>query len=531
MADNAVGVGARYWAFVSYSHKDTAFGRRLHRRLERYALPRRLVGRKTTQGVVPKRLAPVFRDREEFSAAADLSTEVRAALAASRSLVVICSPAAAASQWVSREIELFRALHPDRPIFAVIRDGEPQDSMPEALRRAGVDGQIIEPLAADFRRDGAQLAFFKLVAGIVGIGLDELVQRDATRRLQRVTAVTAAALVAVLAMGALTIFALKAQAEAERQRGQAEGLVRFMYTDLRDGLKSVGRLPLMGAVNARALRYYDQEGDDLPPISRAQRARVLQAMGEDDETRGDHDAALKKFREAWNTTSALLAAAPADPDRIFDHAQSEYWVGFDAYERREFGAAKKHWLVYRSLAWQLLATDRKNPWYLRELGFAEGDLCAAAFKLPDGHAETLTKCAAAVAYMEAAGREHPSDQMRADIAKEQSWLADAYRYNGDNRNAIAHRLVEEKILNQLIESDPQNMMYRGRWIPLQRVLARFEDESGKHQAALDRLAHARTMLNAMIAFDPSNKAWAELRTKLDADVAKINQAATERAEK
>ena len=258
----------KYWAFISYSHKDADFGRRLHRRLETYSLPRRMVARAIGRGVVPRRLAPIFRDREEFSAANDLSTEVRAALQISRSLIVVCSPAAAASPWVAREVETFRALHPDRPVLAAIREGEPPACFPDALRRHDATGLAIEPLAADFRkgRDGAELGLLKLIAGILGIGLDELVQRDAQRRTQRVTAVTAAALVGMLAMGVLTIFALNARAEADRQRNEAEGLVEFMLTDLRDRLKGVGRLDIMAAVNERTLHYYaDQDISSLPP--------------------------------------------------------------------------------------------------------------------------------------------------------------------------------------------------------------------------------------------------------------------------
>ncbi len=128
--------GARYRAFISYSHRDAAFGRRLHRRLESYVLPRRLAGQATARGVVPRRLTPIFRDREELPAAHDLSEEVRAALAASEALIVVCSPAAAASPWVAREIETFRALHPDRPILAALAEGEPADAFPTALSRA-----------------------------------------------------------------------------------------------------------------------------------------------------------------------------------------------------------------------------------------------------------------------------------------------------------------------------------------------------------------------------------------------------------
>ena len=110
----------RYTAFLSYSHKDAAAAGRLHRRLETYRLPKRLVGTMTARGPVPERLWPIFRDRDELPAATDLSETVREALAQSGSLIVLCSPDAAASLWVAEEIEVFRRLHPDRPVLAAI---------------------------------------------------------------------------------------------------------------------------------------------------------------------------------------------------------------------------------------------------------------------------------------------------------------------------------------------------------------------------------------------------------------------------
>jgi hypothetical protein len=48
-------------------------------------------------------------------------------------------------------------------------------------------------------------------------------------------------------MGVLTAAALNARFEAERQRGEAEGRVGFMLTDLRHELKGFGRLDVMKA--------------------------------------------------------------------------------------------------------------------------------------------------------------------------------------------------------------------------------------------------------------------------------------------
>lgn len=525
VSEHAGWEGARYWAFISYSHKDASFGRRLHRRLESYALPRRLIGRMTVRGRVPKRLLPIFRDREELSAANDLSVEVRTALQVSRSLVVVCSPAAGASMWVSREVELFRSLHPNRPILAALVNGEPADSFPEVLRRAGHNGAPVEPLAADFRRgrDGAQLGLLKLIAGIVGIGLDELIQRDAQRRTRRVTAVTAAALAAMLVMGVLTTFALNARTEAEHQRGEAEGLVEFMLTDLRDRLKGVGRLDALTAVNQRALRYYgDQDLKRLPADSLERRARILHAMGEDDETRGDHNAALAKFDEARRTTAALLAIVPDDPERIFDQAQSEFWFGYVDYEQHESIKARRAFLAYKQLTDRLIVIAPNNPKYLREAGYADGNLCSLALREPVDPAAAVRLCGSALADMKKAARHlNPESGIADDIVNRHAWMADAYLAAGDAARARAERLEEEQILDGQIAHDPKNMHLKSVWVALQIALARLDEAANRTTEARSRLTNTLPTLVAMIHFDPTNEAWRAQRVWIDTELSKL----------
>src|SRR5688500_4973945 len=114
-----------YFAFLSYSHADQADAEWLHEEIESFRVPRRLVGRLTENGVVPRRLTPIFRDRGELAASDNLSEDIEEALAGSRFLVVLCSPAAVASKWTNAEIAAFRRLHPDGEVFAAIIAGEP----------------------------------------------------------------------------------------------------------------------------------------------------------------------------------------------------------------------------------------------------------------------------------------------------------------------------------------------------------------------------------------------------------------------
>jgi hypothetical protein len=520
MAEAGPGVAGGYVAFISYSHKDAAIGRWLHRKLEGYRLPRRLAGTEGEDGEVPARLTPIFRDRDELPAAGDLSRKVRSALAASRNLVVVCSPHSATSPWVSKEIATFRELHPDRPIFTAIVEGEPGECFAPALREGG-----IEPLAADLRKagDGARLGLLKLVAGLAGVGLDSLVQRDAQRRVRRVTYVTVAAVAAMLAMALLTAFAVNARAEAQRQRTQAEGLVEFMLTDLRDKLKGVGRLDVLTAVNRRALDYYRrQDLRKLPAESLERRSRTLHLLGADDLDRFEYDRALAEFGEAARSTEALLAKAPDDPNRIYGHAQSEFWIGMVDYNHRRYDKATASFQRYKILADRLVAIDPRNPDWLAEAAYAEGNLCTTALKPPLRPKAALNSCARSLAQMKRAYEASRNPSRIDDIANRLAWLADAYRATGNPQRSWILRQEQEWLLNLRIAADPRNMDLKDMWLTSQPALASLEVERGEPAKARRRLLRALSLADSMVLQDPENKQWASHRERVREEVALIN---------
>ncbi|HMG47810.1 MAG TPA: toll/interleukin-1 receptor domain-containing protein [Allosphingosinicella sp.] len=515
----------RYTAFLSYSHRDAAAALRLHRRLEAYRMPKRLVGRETARGPVPGRLAPIFRDREELPAATDLSETVRAALAQSGALIVLCSPNSAGSLWVAEEVKTFRELHPDRPILAAVLDGDPPDCFPAALRAFGRDGTWHEPLATDLRpqRDGMRLGVLKLVAGITGVGLDALVQRDAARRVRRVTAVTVGALIALLITAALALVALQARREADRQRAEAEGLIEFMLTDLRTRLKGVGRIEIMAAVNQRALAYYGGQDrlKDLGADSLEQRARVLLAMGEDYSNRGNLAAALAAFREAHRTTAEQLARAPNDANRMFAHSQSEFWLGRVDYDRHDFAAARRAFDRYKALTDRLLAANAADPHWIREAAYAEGNLCAIALAAPVDAPAALRACATALERMERARRlMGPDPAVIVDLTNRHAWMAKAWHANGHWDRALVHMSRHEALVRALVASDPDNNDYREIRIGGQIGFAELELDHGEREAARSRLASAAPDLAALRRLDPSNATWRSLERRMERALAR-----------
>ncbi|HEX5124461.1 MAG TPA: toll/interleukin-1 receptor domain-containing protein, partial [Rhodanobacteraceae bacterium] len=263
----------RFRAFLCYSHRDSDWADWLHGAIESYPIPPRLVGITTNAGVIPARLAPVFRDRDELPSAANLSAKVSDALAQSANLIVICSPHAAQSRWVNEEVTAFQRLGRSDRIFCLIVDGEPgasawagrehDECLPPALTKRfdaeGRDtGDRFEPIAADARpgKDGRSNARTKLVAGLLGVDLDDLRHRERRRRRLRTTAAIALGFALVCLTSALAIDAVIARHAAERRQKQAEDLIGFMLGDLDNKLRQVNRLDILESVADKAVKYF-----------------------------------------------------------------------------------------------------------------------------------------------------------------------------------------------------------------------------------------------------------------------------------
>jgi tetratricopeptide (TPR) repeat protein len=231
----------RYRAFISYSHADNAAGARLFARIDGFRPPKGLIGSEGAFGPVPPKLYPCFRDREELAVSRDVKTSLDTALHNSDHLVVLCSPAAAKSQWIAHEIRSFARHRGADRIHVVLASGEPSQCLPPALAEVGLQN----PLAADLREhaDGWKVGSLKTIATILGLPFGELRDREAARiRGRRRAVATVSALFATVLLG-----------------GCGAGWVAL---DRDERLQQVF-VDVMRQISARAGHAYDQQGITL----------------------------------------------------------------------------------------------------------------------------------------------------------------------------------------------------------------------------------------------------------------------------
>ena len=192
----------KYFAFISYNSKDTAWGKRLQKKLEHYRMPSTLCSQ---HGWKRNPVSPVFFAPTDIQPGG-LSEELQERLKASQHLIVICSPNSAQSKWVGKEIEFFHSLGRTGNIHFFIVDGTPHSGNPETECFNPVINQLDLPeiLGANIHEKiyrwpwlNRERAYVQLVSKLLGVEFDTIWQRH-KRQLIRKTIAWALGIIAVL---------------------------------------------------------------------------------------------------------------------------------------------------------------------------------------------------------------------------------------------------------------------------------------------------------------------------------------------
>lgn len=560
---SAAASGFKYRAFISYSHRDAADADWLHRAVERYRVPSALVGRATAMGTVPARLTPLFRDREELAASTDLSAVITAALEAASHLIVICSPRSASSRWVNEEILAFKRLGRAERIFAIIVDGEPNsgdprtECFPEALRyQLGADGALstilAEPVAADAREsgDGRDNAKLKLIAGLLGLGLDDLKRRELqAQRRRTLIAYAITGLFAVLALAAVwfAIMAEQQRARADAQRTRAEaneqeavaqrdrankaveaarGTAEGMIYDFANDLRSApgAQIAVLADIVERSIGLLDQLGESSPlgPQEIYAQATAYIVLSQTDNRRGDLDRAIASAERAIALLSRIVEdpSAPAEtgPDLatafdVLGNARRTQGVNDLALEAYQEAKRRREVLLAAS------PDDRKLKRAL-EISFR---------KVGDVQELMRDKAAAEASYREALSIAEALDPgWPADAWEERQDLPFTLRLLGNlldisGRDAEALSLLQRAVTaaSRLAVEIPDNTVIQHGHASALKDLGYFHNHRKLYDTAKTLLMEAAGILETVWSLDSSNTVVGQDLYKCHANLATI----------
>lgn len=215
----------RNLAFISYSRKaDSLLASRLQADLERYSIP---TGLTCPRDILVNRryIRPVFRDHTDLDVRNDsFWDQIEKELSCSRTLILMCSPTAAKSVNVDKEVRSFLATHDHDlgKVLPIIVSGNISDDtgsmqcLPEVLRpyRAEILSRNL-PLASDCSRLELTL---KVASWILGVEYNALYQQHRNRQTRKRVIVTMIAVIVLSVIGVLSWKTVEKSRLAEARR-------------------------------------------------------------------------------------------------------------------------------------------------------------------------------------------------------------------------------------------------------------------------------------------------------------------------
>lgn len=401
---------------------------------------------------------------------------------------------------MNEEIRLFRKNHGDIAILSCLIEGTPKDSFPPALIE---DGR--EPLAANLTPKNFRLGTTQIAATLMGVGLDDLIQRELKRIKRRVMAITAVSTVALLIMGSLTWTAFDARQLAQKRTHDAEGQIEYMLTDLKDKLEEVGSLDILNDVGERASDYYDSYPlSDHDDDALGRRARVFHHLGEIQDKLGNLVEADKYFLQAYEATQNLLSRDPTNADRVFEHAQSTFWVAYRQHRRKNHVAAEPYFQTYLDMAKRLETLEGPSNRAQTELSYAFTNMGLVSLKLGDPRQANHYYALAADYKQRLYSSDLQNRKRLISLANAYAHLAGLSLSQGDIQSAQTHWQDADMVAETFLESAPQDASIEYRRLAYQQALSRLSLLAGRYDGALDYLSTGESLSAKLLTRDPSN---------------------------
>lgn len=584
MLEKAAAPEQEYLAFISYRHSDNTeedqqWASWLHKQLEVYDVPDDLIGTTNLRGeIIPAQIYPVFLDELSLPAESDLSSAITQALDRSRFLIVLCSPGAVQSRYVNEEILHFKRTGKSGRIMAALILGEPNASIdaakiedserdetlecfPPALQyELNVDGQLdktnpTEPIAANFRlpdggkgvtnpnvykkqllkngrskADAERLshlyeeqinnARLKIIAGILGVPLEQLTQRDkvyqlnkaqqATRRFRKIAlGMGVLALVAVVA-GSIAVVQMRiAKAEQERAENLLAKIqynLRFML-DLRETLdkyvpqhERIEFIQLIDVV-VNVLQENSSPIETQHQIARALRQKADQAFVNDKLNPID---ALPLYIEAAGEMFKLSQMAPDDLQIQYDLSVINGTIGQLQLRLGKPAFALQYHQDSLEMAQAVTNIMPSNSSFRQNLSVVYENIGDVQKSL--SHTDLALKSYNdSLAIRQALNELDPTDtEYQRSLMMSYTRIGDLQLALGNNDAALKAYQDSLAIAQTLVKLDPTNTQFKSDLSFGYGQIGKWQVQQGNIDAALKKYQESFDITQSMVMLDPSN---------------------------
>ena len=208
-------------AFISYKREDEAWAKWLQKKLQYYKLPVEIC-KKHPNLEFSECPRHVFKDTTDLSGGV-LAKAIKAGLDSSKFLIVICSPRAAKSDWVCKEVQEFIDSGREEYIIPFIIEGEPHaknkenECFPSTLKSLAGEREL---LGININESGRDAAAVKVAAQMFGLSFDSLWQRFKREEKKRKRNIFTAFILAIIVLLSIIAYGawMNRQISFERDR-------------------------------------------------------------------------------------------------------------------------------------------------------------------------------------------------------------------------------------------------------------------------------------------------------------------------
>jgi len=314
-------------------------------------------------------------------------------------------------------------------------------------------------------------------------------------------------LIAVLSV-LTTIFGISArsaQREAERSRGEAEGLMTYMLGDFVEKLRPIGRLDLLDDVGNKALDYVgksDARSATLPAL--VSRMKALRIIAEVDSSQGRQEQYLRALMTSRDLVQNSLANFPMQPELLREAGINAFHLGQFYEKRNDLDQAQKFFVEYldQSNRYATVTSQTDDGWM--EQSFAHDALGTVAMKVSDYATAKKEFTLSLELKRKASTVRKADDSMTNQLATTVSWYAESTLKAGDPAKAMSLYRQEEELLKGVRSNNAATKVKLASSLMRQALLS---TALGDRKLALDALLQAEHLSLALVEKDPTNRSW------------------------